>query len=213
VEEARPDPLGVVREVGECRVALAGGFSLHADTQVHRNDREGLARLARYGARGPIAESRLSLREDGKYAYQTKRGAVLVLTAEQLVKRLVWLIPPKGLHLTNFHGVFASHAKARAEVLPKFAAARPEQTAAPLAHAKEPARLHQPRRPRIDWATLHARTWGVDVWRCPCGGRRKVLAVVTDRRTAEQMLRNLGRWQLPPPMPAAHSPPQLALAI
>jgi hypothetical protein len=28
------------------------------------------------------------------------------------------------LHLTNFHGVFASHAKARAEVLPKLAAAR-----------------------------------------------------------------------------------------
>jgi hypothetical protein len=50
------------------RLALAQGFSLHADTHVHRNDREGLARLARYGARGPISESRLSRREDGKYA-------------------------------------------------------------------------------------------------------------------------------------------------
>lgn len=49
------------------------------------------------------------------------------------------------------------------------------------------------KRPRLDWATLHARTWGTDVWRCPCGGRRKVVAVVTSRRPAspcpEQTLR------------------------
>ena len=57
-------------------------------------------------------------REDGKYEYQTKRGVTLVLTAEQLVKRLLWLIPPKSLHLTNFHGVFSSHSAARAALLP-----------------------------------------------------------------------------------------------
>ncbi len=33
--------------------------SLHADTWVHGNDRAGLLRLCRYGARGPVAESRL----------------------------------------------------------------------------------------------------------------------------------------------------------
>jgi hypothetical protein len=42
--------------------------------------------LARYGARGAIAESRLGRREDGKYTYPTKKGVTLVLTAEQLVK-------------------------------------------------------------------------------------------------------------------------------
>lgn len=52
------------------RVAVGQGFSLHADTWVHGNDREGLARLARYGARGPIAESRLARGEAGKYAYR-----------------------------------------------------------------------------------------------------------------------------------------------
>ena len=95
------------------RLAVMMGFSLHADTWVHGNDRQGLARLVRYGARGPIAESRLSRRDDGRYAYETKRGVTLVLTAEQLVKRLIALIVPQGLHLTNFHGVLAPAAAAR----------------------------------------------------------------------------------------------------
>lgn len=70
------------------RLAVGMGFSLHADTHVHAHDREGLAHLARYGARGPIAESRLSRREDGQYVYRTKRGSALVLTAEELLRNI-----------------------------------------------------------------------------------------------------------------------------
>jgi hypothetical protein len=36
------------------RVAVLEGFSLHADTRVHRHGRQGLERLCRYGSRvGP----------------------------------------------------------------------------------------------------------------------------------------------------------------
>ena len=66
-------------------------------------------------------------------------------------------------------------------------------------------------RPRLDWATLQARTFGIDVLRCRCGGALKVHSVVTSRRTAEEVLRNLGLWEprllLPPP----RGPPQLEL--
>ncbi|MCA2979121.1 MAG: transposase [Myxococcaceae bacterium] len=41
------------------RGAVARGFSVHADTAVHGNDRDGLERLARSRSRGPISESRL----------------------------------------------------------------------------------------------------------------------------------------------------------
>src|SRR4051794_33502977 len=58
-------------------------------------------------AEGPIAEKRLSRRKDGRYEYRTKRGPTLVLSAGQLVKRLVALVPPRGVHLTCYHGVFA----------------------------------------------------------------------------------------------------------
>jgi hypothetical protein len=69
------------------RVAVAQGFSLHADTAMHGNDRQGLERLARYGARGPVAECRLRRKSDGRYEYTPKKGVAFTLTAEALVRR------------------------------------------------------------------------------------------------------------------------------
>lgn len=192
-------------------LAVGEGFSLHAGTHVHANDREGLAKLCRYGARGPIAESRLSRRDDGRYSYETKKGVTLVLTAEQLVRRLLWLIPPRSLHLTNFHGVFSSHARARAGLMPGPAPSA-QPPAGPPATNLSPAKR---RRPRLDWAALHAKVWGLDAWLCSCGGKRKVHAIVTSRRTAEEILRNLGLLPAAPPRPVAlaQAPPQLELGL
>ncbi|MBE2251406.1 MAG: transposase [Myxococcus sp.] len=88
-------------------MAVAHGFSLHADTWLHGNDRQGLERLARYGARGPVAESRLRRLEDGRYEYLPKKGVSFVVTAGQLVRRQVSPVPPAKTHLTSFHGVYA----------------------------------------------------------------------------------------------------------
>ena len=63
--------------------------------------------LDRGGRRG-AAESRLSRRDDGKSEYLTKKG----VTSEQLVRRLLWLIPPARFHLTSFHGVRANRPTA-----------------------------------------------------------------------------------------------------
>lgn len=68
--------------------------------------RQGLERLVRYGARGPVAESRLSRLADGRYRYAPKGdGPPVDFTAEALVRRLVALLPPAHKHLTTFHGV------------------------------------------------------------------------------------------------------------
>jgi hypothetical protein len=183
------------------RLAVLMGFSLHADTAVTANDREGLLRLSRYGARGPVAESRLSRRDDGRYAYETKKGVTLVLTAEQLVKRLIALIVPKGLHLTNFHGVFAPAAAARSSVAPR-----------PVAPSAPRLATHKgKKRPRVDWATLLHRTFACDVWKCSCGGQRRVVALVTSPRTAERMLESMGLLHPRPPLPEARGPPQQKL--
>jgi len=68
-----------------------------------------------------------------------------------------------------------------------------------------------PRRPRIDWATLHARTFGLDVKRRPCGGLTKVHSAVATARTAEEVLKNLGLWQPRVLLPPPRGPPQLEL--
>jgi hypothetical protein len=61
------------------RLAVALGFSLHADTAVRANDRQGLETLCRYGARGALALARLRRLDDGSYEYRSRRGGVLVM--------------------------------------------------------------------------------------------------------------------------------------
>ena len=205
-------PLGQTQREGKARrVALLEGFSLHANTAVHPNDREGLARLCRYGSRGPIALARLSRLDDGRYAYRTKRGPVLILTAQALLQRLLALVPPRGTHLTCFHGVFAPNAALRPHVIRK--QAPPQDTPVLRTAPLQPKPKASPRRPRLDWAALQRRTFGVDVWTCACGGKRKVLAVITSSRTAHDVLQNLNLLPPRPPPPRAQAPPQLQLAV
>jgi hypothetical protein len=193
-------------------VAVLEGFSLHAGTWVHGNDRQGLERLARYGARGPVAESRLRRLDDGRYEYRPKGdGVPLVLTAEALMKRLAALLPPPKKHLTTFHGVYGPNSKLR----PLVVRAPPQDVPAPESSTPRPAAAPKPKRPRLDWATLQARTFGEDVWRCPCGGRRRALAVVSSHRTAEEVLQRLGLLQPRKLLPASRGPdpPQLSLSL
>jgi|GEM_PF-1296593 len=186
------------------RWVRAFGFSLDADTAVHAFDRAGLQRLCGYGARGPISEEQLTQLPSGLYRWQPKRGPALTLTAVALVKRLVALVPPRSLHLRCFHGVFGPNARLRCAVM--------NAPPAPPAPVGIPAPAVARRR-RLDWATALQRTFGADVWRCPCGGARCIRAVVTHQATAEALLRSMGL--LPPrtPLPRAHAPPQLSLGF
>lgn len=193
------------------RLAVAMGFSLHADTAVHAFDRVGLRRLCGYGARGPVAEERLSRLPDGRYRWQPRRGAALTLTAEALVLRLLALVPPKGLHLTCFHGAFAPNARLRPFVMLQPPPPPPPPECACASSVEAPQA--KPKRPRLDWATALQRTFGVDVWRCPCGGRRRVRAVITHRDTAAAILRSMGLGDAPPPRSVAQAPPQLSLSL
>lgn len=88
--------------------------------------------------------------------------------------------------------------------------AKVQASAAHQAPADKPLRR---KRPRVDWAALQRHTFGCDVWQCPCGGRRRVVAVVTNAATAEALLRNLGLWQKREPPPAAQGPPQRELVL
>ena len=196
------------------RCAFLEGFSLHANTHVHENDRESLERLARYGARGPLALERLSRREDGKLEYRLRKplpggATTLVLTPLQLLERLCAVMVKPRVHLTRFFGVFAPNSKARSGVVPA-----PQPPAAPVITPGTPQQLDcatAPRpRPRLDWAGLLRRTFGFDVFDCPCGGRREVLALITSPAVAREIL-GLPTATRPRTTRQSTGPPQLAL--
>jgi hypothetical protein len=222
---------------------MADGISLHADTAVRVHDRQGLEQLCRYGARGPLAQSRLSRRDDGTLSYRMKRPVrgrhVLLMTPLQLLKKLAAVTPPRGKHLVHFHGMFAPAASHRSAVVaygraPPAPAPVEPQASLPLTPAPF---VPRPRPPRLDWATLLRKTFGVEVLHCPCGARREVLSAVTDWPQIDEELRKRGleprlratamsshhgtrQAELPldlsaVPSPTSHSPPrgpELALA-
>ncbi|MBN1605030.1 MAG: transposase [Polyangiaceae bacterium] len=59
---------------------------------------------------------------------------------------------------------------------------------------------------RIDWATLLKRVWDIDALACPCGGRLKLVRLVTDEGEAREALCKAGLPANPPPVARARSP-------
>jgi len=59
---------------------------------------------------------------------------------------------------------------------------------------------------RIDWATLLKRTYDFDALLCACGGRLKVVELVTDVERAKDLLSQFGMSTQPPPIARARSP-------
>ena len=98
--------------------ARKDGYSLHAGTAVHRNDRKGLEDLCRYGLRPPLAQGRLSRAADGTVLYQMKRRFsdarhVLRFEPQAFLARLCALVPPRRFHRVRYAGVIAPHSRGR----------------------------------------------------------------------------------------------------
>ena len=77
----------------------------------------------------------------------------------------------------------------------------------PLELVKAP----EPRERYLDWARLWERTWGTDLLACPCGGRRRVVALVEDAKRAKDILEQLGLPSEAPVIARARAPPQQEL--
>lgn len=112
-------------------------------------------------------------------------------------------------HLVRYAGVFAPRAKLRAAVVARAPANAAEHAAAPPdTHAS----LCSRRRPsRLPWADLLRRVFAEDVLACHCGGRRRVIAFITDRDVARRILDALGIEGSLPSFIAARAPPQPSL--
>ena len=204
--------------------AYLHGFSLHAAVHLHANDR-GLAHLCGYGARPPFSQERLSELPDGRLTYRLKRPLgdgrqMLLLQPAELLRRLATLVPPPRAHLVRYHGVFAPASRWRSQVIPplpeRAASAQPCTSAPRRSEDMAPAVTEaagddlasaRPQRPagpsRIPWAELLLRVFREDVLLCPCGGRRVVLAFVTERKVVKEILEHLGLPTTGPPVAPA----------
>jgi hypothetical protein len=209
-----PRRLSAVEEKLPPLCARQDGFSLHAATAVHANDREGLERLARYCARPPLSLDRISIEDDGRVRYRMKRRfsdgtADVVLPPRDFLLRLCALVPQPRAHQVRYHGMFAPNARGRAKLVGRAATTedpRVDEGPPPATPAQGDPPPAPDRDRRLPWAELLRRVHAVDALVCDrCGGARKVLAFISDERVARHILDHLG---VPPvAFPRARPPP------
>ncbi len=51
----------------------------------------------------------------------------------------------------------------------------------------------------MTWARLLKRVFDIDIERCPCGGKLKLIAIIEEPDVIEKTLRHIGLDPLPPP--------------
>ena len=175
------------------------GFSLHAGVHCAAEDRNGIEQLCRYITCPAISNERLSINRDGNAVLKLKtpwrNGTThIVLTPMEFMQRLAALIPRPRLHLIRFHGVLASNAKFRSQVVP----VPPARTT-----AGEGDCTHAHGKPvRMTWARLLKRVFDIDIEQCKCGGKLKLIAVIEEPAVIEKILKHIG---LDPPPPRANA--------
>lgn len=180
---------------GDHRSAVqAGGFSLHAGIDIEPHQRPKLERLCRYVSRPPVAVDRMALTASGQVRYTLKTpyrdGTThIVLEPLDLMARLAALVPPPRMHLTRYHGVFASHSKLRAAVTP---AGRGKGKKPQVEEGAEPPVT--PRHVAMNWARRLKRVFGVEIEACArCGGKLKIIASIEEPAVIARILAHLER--------------------
>ena len=210
------------RRRGERPLSLPGelcasleGFSLHAKVALEADDVEGRERLCRYLARPPLASERLSLADDGRVVYALRRHwkdgtRAVVFDPLDFIARLAALVPRPRTHLLTYHGVLAPAAEWRDWIVP--AEPRPARRDPSQALAEQALRPDHARK-RATWAELLKRVFEIDVLLCPwCGGKRNLIALITDGAVVRRILEHLGLPTTAPLLAPARSPPELEFA-
>ena len=138
-----------------------------------------------------------------------RRPHPLVLEPVAFLRRLVGIIAPPRRHLVRYAGVFGPASKARAKLRAVVPATDPDGAATPRCPTAK--QLVGSRARRLLWADLLRRGFAQDVLACPCGGRRTVVAFVTDPCPAHSLLTALGLPAAPATFAPARDPPQAEL--
>ena len=114
-------------------------------------------------------------------------------------------MPPPRAHLVTYHGVLAPAAAWRGAVCPGPSTSRRRRVGDGASPDAGP-----PCRRRYPWAELLRRVFALDVLRCAlCGGRRELIAQITNPDVVRAILQSLGLPTTVPVLHPARAPPEL----
>lgn len=107
------------------RCSYDSGFSLHERVKSLARNKEALEKLCRYVTRGAVAKERISLNDKGQVLLKLKTPYAdgtthYEFTPEQLIKRLIALIPPPRQNFIRYFGILGARHKNRKKILSTF---------------------------------------------------------------------------------------------
>lgn len=190
-------------------VAQVRGINVHAKQLVDGRDRRQLERLCKYITRPPIAQDRLTRRDDGRLELRLKNvwrdgTRALVFEPHDLLVRLVAAVPPPNFHLLRYFGVLSSHSALRSEVVPE-PIDDPTQRHPPPCQGDQLTLLplddtEQAYPPRRRWSWLLKHVFAADLDHCPrCGGPMRWLEAATAEDAIARLMAKHGLAPRPPP--------------
>ena len=168
--------------------------------------------LAQYIARAPLSLQKLTYdRAGGKVLYHTSYNPYFkqntsLWSATDFIAHLTQFIPPWGVRLIHYYGLYSSRCKAQWPRLPHIARVAPrgwQQSHAepmpPQANATESTTVSHAAC-RSAWAKLIAKVYEIDPLICPrCGSEMRLIAVITDPAEVCTILRHLVKIGRSPP--------------
>jgi len=187
--------------------ASLDGFTLHAATRAGALDK-GRARGPLQVCPPPIAQERVTHGPDGLVRITLKKpfadGTIAVdMDPLSLLSRLAAAVPPPRRHTVRYAGVLAPASKLRPKIVPTPAV--PEAADDPPEAETSAKPVGSRYRP---WAELLERCFSIDVLACPtCGGRMRLVALVTEAASVRRFLRGLGEPTDTPTRAPARGPP------
>jgi hypothetical protein len=191
------------------------GYSLHAATTAGAADARGREAMLRYILRPPVAQERILQGPDGLVRIALKKpfsdGTVAIdLDPLSLLLRLCAAVPAPRVHTTRYCGVLGSASKLRPKIVPQ-PEVSPDAAAGPPGDVQTTPKRGSRYWP---WAKLMARTFQMDVEKCPaCGARMQLVALVQEKDSVDRFLRRLGESTDVPPRAPARDPPFYKSAV
>ncbi len=177
------------------------GFGAHVGPLIAGDDRASLTRVARYGARAPIAENRLRYDAERAQVELVSDAAsgpyagVHRMDALEFLARWVTHVPDPYETRVRYYGAYATRRRLwwrRAGVVPEGTTrrARAGRGAIPRAAPTDDWPALRARRRR--WAELLRRVFDIEVHVCPaCAGAMRIIAFVTAPRAVRRILAHL----------------------
>ena len=188
------------------------GFSIDDSVRIPAGENDTLEKVARYMLRSPVSLSRMQWSQGSPHVLYAPKSShddsselfprLEKIDALEFLARVITQIPDSRRHLLFYYGYYANVVRGRRKI------SQPsEQAVSSQVERQEDEPTLSPARKqalRRRWADLIRRVFELDPLLCPCGGKLRVVAFITEPASIRRILahrNNNTSGQRAPPNP------------